>query len=70
MYENIKITYELISKTKDNVNKTMVLWRELKLHVTPSARLFEDQIVYQMKNMVGGLADKSEDYFERYYQND
>ena len=42
------ITDVLISKTKDHVYKTMLLWRGLKLPVTPSAHLFEDHIVYQM----------------------
>ena len=36
----------------------MSLWRELKLHVTPPTHLFEDHIVYQTENIVGGLADK------------
>ena len=52
----------LISKTKDHICKTMLLWRELKLPMTPSTHLFEDHIAYQMENSVGGLADKSEDY--------
>ena len=30
--------------------------------------MFEDHIVYQMKNIVGGLADKSEDHNNRSYQ--
>ena len=50
----IKNTDELISKTKDHICKTMLLWRELKLHVTPSAILVEDHIVRQMKSIVGG----------------
>ena len=60
-----KITDDLISKTKDHICKIMLLWRELKLLVTPSTHLFEDHIVYQMENIVGALADKSEDYIER-----
>ena len=48
----------------------MLMWRELKILVTPSARLFEDYIVYQMENIVGGLADKSEDHIERSHQDD
>ena len=47
----------------------MVLWKELKLSVTPSTHLFKDHIVYQMENNVGGLADKSEDHIERAYQD-
>ena len=41
----------------------------MKLPVTPSAHLFEDHIVYQMENIVGGLADKSEDHIERANQD-
>ena len=58
----LKITNMLISKIKYHICKTMLLWRELKLPVTPSAHLFEDNIVYQMENIVGDLADKSEDH--------
>ena len=47
----------------------MLLWRELKLPVISSARLFEDHIVYQMRNIVEGLADKSEDHTERAHQD-
>ena len=54
------VTDELITKTKDHICKTMLLRRKLKIPVTPSAHLFEDHIVYQMENIVGGLADKSE----------
>ena len=61
----LQITDILISKTKNHICKTMLLWRKLKLPVTPSALLFEDHIVYQMENIVGGLADKSEDHIER-----
>ena len=34
-----------------------------------SAHLFEDHIMYQIKNIVGGLADKSEDRIERAHQD-
>ena len=37
--------------------------------MTPSVHLFEDHIVYQMKNIVDGLADKSEDHIERGHQD-
>ena len=57
----LKVTDDLIYKTKDHVCKTMLLWRELKLYVTPSTLLFEDHIVYQMEHIVGGLTDKNED---------
>ena len=36
----------------------MLLWRKWKIPVITSTRLFEDHIVYQMKNIVDGLADK------------
>ena len=48
----LKITDELISKTKDHVTNTILLWRELKLPVTQPARLFEVHIVYQMKKIL------------------
>ena len=44
----LNITDDLISKTKDHIYKTTLMWRELKIPVTPSAHLFEDHIVYQM----------------------
>ena len=65
----LKITDDLISNTKDHICKTMLMWRELKIPVTPSTHLFEDHIVYQMENIVGGLADKSEDHIERAHQD-
>ena len=42
------ITDDFITKTKYHICKTMLLWRKLKIHVTPSAHLFEDHIVYQI----------------------
>ena len=65
----LKITDNLISKIKYYICKTMLMWRELKIPVTPSTHLFEDHIVYQMENIVGGLADKSEDHIERVHQD-
>ena len=65
----IQITDMIISKTKYHSCKTMLLWRELKLPVTSSAPLFEDHIVYQMENIVGGLADKSENNIEKALQD-
>ena len=58
-----------MSKWREHVCKTMLLWIELKLPVTPSAHLFEDHIVYQMENIVGDLTDKSEDNIERAHQD-
>ena len=51
---SLKITDDLISKIKYYICKTMLMWRELKMPVTPSTHLFEDHIVYQMENIVGG----------------
>ena len=65
----LTITHDLITKTKDHICKTMLLWRKLKILVTPSAYLFEEHIVYQMKHIVGELADKSEDHIERAHQD-
>ena len=65
----LTITDDLITKTKDHICKTMLLWRKLKIPVTSSAHLFEDHIVYQMKNIIGGLADKNEDHIERAHQD-
>ena len=45
------------------------MWRKLKIPVTPSSHSFEDHIVYQMGNAVGGLADKSEDHIKRTHQD-
>ena len=41
----------------------------MKIYVTLSVHLFEDHIVYQMENIVGGLTDKSEDHIERAHQD-
>ena len=65
---SLNITDELISKTKDHVYKTILICRKSNLHITPSTRLFEDHIIYRMINIVGRLADKSEDHFERAHQ--
>ena len=40
----------------------------MKLSITIYS-LFKDYIVHQMKNIVGGLADESEDYIERSHQD-
>ena len=65
----LTITHDLITKTKDHICKSMLLWRKFKMPITPFAHLFEDYIVYQMKNIVGGLADKSEDHIESAHQD-
>ena len=63
------VTDELISKMKVHVCQIMLLWIKLKIPVTPSAHLFEDHIVYQMENIIGGLADKNEKHIERAHQD-
>ena len=65
----LKFMDMIISKTKDYICKTMLTWREFKIPVKPSARLFENHIVCQMENSVGGLADNSEDHIERSHQD-
>ena len=45
----LTITDDLITKTKDRICKSMLLWRKLKTPVTSSANLFEDHIMYQLK---------------------
>ena len=67
--KTLTITDDLITKTKDHICQTMLLWRKLKIQVTPSAHLFEDHIVYQMENIFGGLVDKSKDHIERAHQD-
>ena len=41
----------------------------MKLPEIPSAHLFENHIVYQMENVVGGLANKSKDHIEGSHQD-
>ena len=65
----LTVTDDLITKTKDHICQTILLWRKLKIPVTPSAHLFEDHIVYQMENIIGGLADKREDHIEKAHQD-
>ena len=45
------------------------MWRESKIPVTPSVHLFEDHIVYQMKNIDGELANKGEEHITKSYQD-
>ena len=47
----------------------MTLWRDLKLSVTPLAHLCENYIIFQMINIIAGLANKSDDYIERDHQD-
>ena len=63
------ITHDLITKTKDHICKTKLMWRELRLAVSSFALLFEDYIVHQMVNIVDGLADKNKYHIESAYQD-
>ena len=66
---SLNITEELISKTKDHVNITMLLWRKLNLPVIPSYHLFYNHIVHQRENNMRGSAEKSEDNVKRGHQD-
>ena len=71
MYQCIRtltIDNDLINKTKNHIQSTMKLWRELKLPVIPSAHLLEDHILKQMISIKGDIADKTEDHIERRHQ--
>ena len=46
----------------------MILWRELKLPVTPSAHLLEDKTLTQMNSIDSGNTNKTEDYIETSHQ--
>ena len=65
----LTITDNLISTTKDHICEKILMFRKLKIPVTPSTHLFEDHIVYQIENIVGGLADKSKDHIEWAHQD-
>ena len=67
VYRCIRTLYvddNLIEKPRIHIQKTMLLWRDLKLLVTPSAHLFEDHILIQMSLIEDDIADKSEDHIE------
>ena len=46
----------------------MLLWRDLKLLVTPSAYLFEDHMLNQMSSIEDDISDKTEDRIEVSHQ--
>ena len=46
----------------------MILWRELKIPVIPSAHLLEDHILKQMITIKGGVSGKTKDHIERRHQ--
>ena len=47
----------------------MKLWRALKLLVPLSARIFEDDIIFQLKKIIFGLINKAKDCIERDHQD-
>ena len=47
-----KINVKIIIKTEINVKNSMILWRDLKLLVSPSDPLFGDHTIYQMRNII------------------
>ena len=46
------------------------MWRDLKLLVTSSAHLLEDDILLQMSSIEYGISNKIEDHIERNHQVD
>ena len=71
MYQCVRtltIDNVLIDKTINHIKNTMILWRELKIPVTPSSHLLEDHILKQMITIKGDIADKTEDHIERSQQ--
>ena len=46
----------------------MLLYKKLKVPVIPSTHFIKTTCFYQMKNIVDGLTDKSEDRIERDHQ--
>ena len=66
--KTLTIDNVLIDKTRNHIKNTMILWKELKIPVTPSAHLLEDYLLKQMITIKGGIADKTEDHIERRYQ--
>ena len=47
----------------------MLLYKKLKVPVIPSTHFIKTTCFYQMKNIVDGLTDKSEDRIERDHQD-
>ena len=60
----------MIEKTRIHIQKTILLWRDLKLPVSSSACLFEGHILNQISSIEGGIANKAEDRIELWYQID
>ena len=55
--KTISINDILINKARIHIKNKIILWKELKLPVTPSAHLLEDHILVQMNYIDGGIAD-------------
>ena len=64
----LTINNTFIDKTRNHITNTMILWRELKIPVIPSAHLLEDHILNQIITIKGSIADKTEDHIKRIYQ--
>ena len=54
----------------NSYSKIMFLWRDLKLLVTSSTHLLEDDILLQMSSIECGISNKIEDHIERNHQVD
>ena len=55
--KTVSINDILINKARTHIKNKIILWRELKLQVTPSAHLLEDHILIQMNYIDGSIAD-------------
>ena len=64
VYRCIRTLYvddNLIEKPRIHIQKTMLVWRDLKLPLSSSARLFEGHILNQISSIGDGITDKTED---------
>ena len=64
----LTINKVLIDKTRNHITNTMILWRELKLLVTPLACVLEYHNLNQIITIKDGIANKTEDHIERSHQ--
>ena len=65
---SLVIDDNLIEKTRIHIPKTLFLWGELKLLITPSTHLLEDLTLNRMSSIEGGIADKTKDHIESIHQ--
>ena len=65
----LSIDNNLIYKARIHIQNIMILWRELKLPITPSAHLLKYHILNQMETIEGGIANKTEDHIETSHQH-